>query len=382
MIYATTSVQRIPDHGAFLALTPIWLFASGCPATGTEPRKFAVEVEAGALWQSRNDVAVPGDTGTRFALDEVTGSGPFPVGRVEAVWKMAERHELRGVIAPLTISGDGTLDEDVDFAGESFTAGADTDATFRFDSYRLTYRYMFFQGDEWEWRGGLTAFVRDAEIELEQDGVSAQKQNTGIVPLLYLAGSWRFAPDWRIALDVDAAAASQGRAIDAALKSYWRIGEAWELGFGYRTIEGGADNEEVYTFTWFHQAVVSLRYAFRRFRARAGQARRRSGWTRRAWIRLVPRARAGPRPRVSPGDRTRSCSPSPHSQRHGSRCSSCAPRPLQRRSPCEGLTRERERSRVDRHRCDRARAHAHRGRARTIVVAGANDSVRVMKALA
>ncbi|MBL8860753.1 MAG: hypothetical protein JNK02_01980 [Planctomycetes bacterium] len=235
---------------------------SGCTTLDPGPPQFAVEIEAGALWQSRNDVAVPGDTGTRFALDDLTGSGPFPVGRIEALWRPAPRHEVRGVIAPIETSGQGTLDEPVEFAGATFAAGAETDAIFRFNSYRVTYRYLFFQGEEWEWRAGLTAFVRDALIELEQAGVSAEKSNTGLVPLLHVAGSWRFADDWRVALDADAAAASQGRAIDAALKGYWRLGDAVELGFGYRTIEGGADNDEVYTFTWLHQAVVSLRWTF------------------------------------------------------------------------------------------------------------------------
>ncbi|MCY2959375.1 MAG: hypothetical protein NTY35_04355 [Planctomycetota bacterium] len=243
-------------------LAPIVLLASACQSTGGEPRKFALEVEGGAAWQSRNDVAIPGYTGTRFALDDVIGDGPFPVGRIEMTWQPAERHELKAVIAPLEFSGDGTLGAPVDFAGASFAAGASTHATYRFDSYRLTYRYQVWRGEDWEWRLGLTAFVRDAEIAMEQDGVSGSKSNTGVVPLLNIAGTWRLAPDWRIALDVDGAAAPQGRAVDAALKGYWRIGQDLELGFGYRTIEGGSDNDEVYTFAWIHEAVVSLRYAF------------------------------------------------------------------------------------------------------------------------
>ena len=46
------------------------------------------------------------------------------------------------------------------------------------------------------------------------------------------------------------------------MKTYWTIREGLDLGFGYRTIEGGADNDEVYTFGWIHQAVLSLRFDF------------------------------------------------------------------------------------------------------------------------
>jgi hypothetical protein len=243
-------------------LAPFLLLPGACATSEPVQQPFAVEVEGAALWQSRNDVAIPGDTGTQFALDDLTGSGPFPGGRVELSWRLAQRHELRAVVAPLRISGTGTLDEPVEFDGESFAPGTATDATYRFDSYRLTYRYRIHDGEEWIWNLGLTAFLRDAEIELKQAGVAASKSNTGVVPLLHVAGSWHFAPDWRLALDADGAASPQGRALDAALKGYWRIGEDLELGFGYRTIEGGADNDEVYTFAWIHEAVVSLRFAF------------------------------------------------------------------------------------------------------------------------
>ena len=38
---------------------------------------------------------------------------------------------------------------------------------------------------------------------------------------------------------------------------YYDIDDRWSIGAGYRTIEGGADNDTVYTFSWFHQAVIS-----------------------------------------------------------------------------------------------------------------------------
>jgi len=238
------------------------LALGACAADGPARRPFAVELEGGAAWSMRNDVAVPGDTGTRFALDELTGSGPSPVGRLYASWMPSARQELRALVAPLRVSGEGQLDQPVDFAGQTFAAGVPTDATYRFDSYRLTWRYLVHDGARWDWRLGLTAKLRDAEIELAQGGLVARKTDTGFVPLLHVAADWQVAPDWRLALDVDGAAAPQGRAIDASLKGWWTLREGLELGLGYRALEGGADNDEVYTFAWFQQAVLSLRLAF------------------------------------------------------------------------------------------------------------------------
>ena len=238
------------------------LALGACAADGPARHPFAVELEGGAAWSMRNDVAVPGDTGTRFALDELTGSGPDPVGRLYASWMPSARHELRALVAPLRVSGEGQLDQPVDFAGQTFAAGVPTDATYRFDSYRLTWRYLVHDGARWDWRLGLTAKLRDAEIELAQGGLVARKTDTGFVPLLHVAVDWQATPDWRLALDVDGAAAPQGRAIDASLKGWWTLREGLELGLGYRALEGGADNDEVYTFAWFQQAVLSLRLAF------------------------------------------------------------------------------------------------------------------------
>ncbi|MFT4843983.1 MAG: hypothetical protein ACI8UD_003602 [Planctomycetota bacterium] len=94
------------------------------------------------------------------------------------------------------------------------------------------------------------------------DLVSEKLLPRGFVPLLHTAVEWRFADDWRMLLDVDVAWAPQGRATDATLHLRRTLGEHLDLGFGYRTIEGGADNDEVFTFSWLHQAVVSIGVRF------------------------------------------------------------------------------------------------------------------------
>ena len=57
-------------------------------------------------------------------------------------------------------------------------------------------------------------------------------------------------------------AAPQGRAEDVSLKAVVRLTDAVDLDLGYRLLEGGADNDEVYTFAFFHYAVVGLRIRF------------------------------------------------------------------------------------------------------------------------
>ncbi len=53
-----------------------------------------------------------------------------------------------------------------------------------------------------------------------------------------------------------------GRAEDVALKIGYRVDARWTAAVGYRMVEGGADNDEGYTFAWLHCAVASVRYDF------------------------------------------------------------------------------------------------------------------------
>lgn len=226
-----------------------------------EAPRWRLRLEGGASWQSRNDVQIPGDTGTRFSLLDLTGGGPFPVGRVALDWDATERHGLRLVYAPVRSDGTGALDQPTSFAGTTFAAGP-AHGEYRFDTYRLTWRYRLADGPRWTWRAGLTGLVRDASIELEQGATSAKKTNTGFVPLLHVDGRWRLAPRWDLAFDLDAAAASQGRAIDLLLEAGYDLSDRWRASIGYRAIEGGADNDEVYSFAFVHSAVVSLTASF------------------------------------------------------------------------------------------------------------------------
>ncbi|MFN3597771.1 MAG: hypothetical protein ACK41D_10930 [Rubricoccaceae bacterium] len=224
-----------------------------------QPGRLSVELEAGPAWQSRNDVEIPNDgAATRFSLKELTGSGPAPAGRVYVTWQPGARHALRLLVAPLSVTATGVPDQPIRFAGEAFAAGAETESTYTFNSYRLTYRYALLDGERAGLWIGFTAKVRDALVGLEQPGVTARDTDLGFVPLLHLAPTWRFAPGWEVGLDVDALAGGPGRAIDGAVRVGYDLSDRLTVRAGYRTVEGGADVDAVYNFAWLHYAVGSV----------------------------------------------------------------------------------------------------------------------------
>lgn len=240
-----------------LALT-IAALAIPCAAAAQTPR-LIFELEGGAAWQSYNDVEIPNDgSATRFSLSGLAGRGPWPAARVYLTWNLGERHGLRALAAPFSLTETGVAQAPIDFEGRRFSAGAPLEATYTFNSYRLTYRFRLRASERTMAWIGFTAKVRDATVELQQGGTATRKDNVGFVPLLHLAGEWRAVPRWRLSFDADALAGGPGRAIDAALKVGYDLRNDLTLQAGYRTLEGGADVEETYNFAWLHCAVASI----------------------------------------------------------------------------------------------------------------------------
>ena len=229
---------------------------------GSDVMRFNLELEGGPVWQSYNDVRIPGDSGTEFSFKDLTGAGPYAYGRFTLGWNIRERHGVRLVAAPLRVNGSGTFDQPVSFAGTLFAADTGTEGRYKFDTYRLTYRYQFLNKAAWRLRAGATLLLRDAEIELEQNGLKASDSNVGVVPLLSFAADWMFAHRWAAMFDFEGLAGGPGRAFDVALKLQHDLTDNWYAGAGYRILEGGADNDTVYNFAWFNFAFLSVGYRF------------------------------------------------------------------------------------------------------------------------
>ena len=234
-------------------------FGQGATLTAQSVSRLGIEVESGPFWQSRNDVQIPNDEmGTRFSLKDVVGGGPWASVRFHLTWNFNDRHALRAVLAPLSVTETGSLTEAVAFAGGQFATDQTVEGTYRFNSWRLGYRYRLTSRPNLNVWAGFTAKLRDAEVRLEQGETMAKDTDLGFVPLLHLAADWQFAPRTRLEFDFDGLAGGPGRAFDSALKVTYELHDRMRIGAGYRTLEGGADVDSVYNFAWLHYGVVSV----------------------------------------------------------------------------------------------------------------------------
>lgn len=255
MLHPGTEISRV--------LLVTLLCAAAASVSAQSGSRSTIELETGPVWQSRNDVQIPNDeSGTRFSLVDISGNGPWPSARTYLTWEINNRHSLRALLAPLAYTETGSIEDPIAFAGQSYEVGEPVEATYKFNSWRLGYRYRFLDGESLNLSVGFTAKIRDAKIELKQGSTSSSKTDLGFVPLVYLGADWQFTAKWHVVFDLAGLAGGPGRAFDVALKLQHTFGDHWGVSAGYRTLEGGADVEAVYNFAWLHYALVSASYRF------------------------------------------------------------------------------------------------------------------------
>jgi len=220
--------------------------------------QFSLDLESGFVSTGYNDVRIPGNQGTLFSLNEDLKEKGKVFYRIKLNYNINSRHILSVLYAPLTTESNGTIPVDISFAGEIFPANDHIDATYKFNSYRLTYRYEIVQKPKLDFGLGLTAKIRDARIALASGNVSGEKVNIGFVPLINFRLLYHPAEKFGILLEGDALAAPQGRAEDVLVAATYSFTDRFGVKAGYRILEGGADNDEVYTFSLFHYASAGI----------------------------------------------------------------------------------------------------------------------------
>jgi hypothetical protein len=232
-----------------------------CCATLDVRADWDLDLESGAAFNGYNDVRIPGDSGTDISLTDDLSADPTGFIRIRVGKNFGDRHRLSLLAAPLRFKATGTVDRDIDYNGVTFQAGDTLNSRYRFDSYRASYTYTLVRSQKLRLGLGLTAKIRDAAIRIESSDTSSEKTNTGFVPLINFALDWSFASNVGLIFEGDALAAPQGRAEDVLLAFYGNPTDDLRLRLGYRILEGGADNDEVYNFALVHYLSIGITWS-------------------------------------------------------------------------------------------------------------------------
>lgn len=222
-----------------------------------------IDLESGFVFTGYNDVRIPGDEGTKFSLKDDLNPKTKHFYRTRLNYTSMSRHTFSLLYAPLETKSYSNIANDILFEGVVFPANSKIEGTYKFNSYRLTYRYEIVKKTRLDFGLGITAKIRDAKITLSTPGLIADKANVGFVPLINFRLMWKVSDKFGFLLDGDALAAPQGRAEDVLIAAIYNLSENISIRAGYRILEGGADNDAVYNFALFHYASAGFSYTFK-----------------------------------------------------------------------------------------------------------------------
>ncbi len=220
-----------------------------------------IRAEIGPVFNGYNNIAYPGNGGTRFSLvDDLKGSASAYY-RLSVGYDINNKHSITFLFAPLDMKYKGTYNKDILYGETIFAANTYINAKYRFYSYRLTYRYDIIEDDKIEFGLGLTAKIRQAYISLNSETANSSKKNVGFVPIINFKFKWNYHPRMSLLFEGDALGAKQGRAEDILLANVYKVNDKLNLSLGYRILEGGSDSDEIYTFSMFHYIAFGISYS-------------------------------------------------------------------------------------------------------------------------
>ena len=203
-----------------------------------------IDVQAGTVSVLSNFSQIPGDTGTEFNIDGQTIANY----RLYLSTLIKDKHEIRFLYAPLEYNTTLNPETDILFRDSVFLAGMDTEAFYKFNSYRLSYIYHFDKVGAVQFRLGFTAKIRDAETSLTQAQTSESFTDLGFVPLIHLGAKIQLSKKLILDAEVEGSWAPQGYAFDNRLSLNYQLTNNLSIGAGAGYLDGGANVPTVNTF--------------------------------------------------------------------------------------------------------------------------------------
>jgi len=225
--------------------------------------QFKLDLESGVVFGTNyNKVRIPATGGTLVNLAKELDITPKIFYRIRAGYMISNRHNISILYAPLTVKYEGNFNQNINFNNLIFNADQPVEVFYKFNSYRLTYRYDFIANARWRAGVGLTGKIRDADIRFKNESNDTHYDDLGFVPLVNFYASYKPSYHWSVIVEGDALASKFGRAEDIFVGLSYQIVPRAGVKLGYRVVEGGADVEKIYNFNWINYASVGLLLSF------------------------------------------------------------------------------------------------------------------------
>ncbi len=250
-------------------------------AAELNPLESNVIVDVGWFLMSTDmQVRVDGETsdaiGSDVDFDDTFGIGDFDRFRVDASWRIAPRHLMRGMFFENNRRATNSLQRDVEFAGETFPIGLTVAARSNLTVAQLSYEYAFLRRDSCELAAGIGVHYLDLGLGLDatvtgQAGsasrsLDAEAATQAPLPVLGLRGLWRLPHDFYVTAQAQyfylELKPYSGSLIDLKASLVWQLAEHVGVGVAYNDFGFRFDIEDRRNFDgrlrWNYGGVIAF----------------------------------------------------------------------------------------------------------------------------
>ena len=183
------------------------LFSVAAQAGEDGPLDDRFSIGLGAFFMSsdtqvRADASASGETGTPVDFENTFGLDDDNVFRVDAAWRINDRHVLRAMYFQSQRSASDVIREDIEFGDESFPLDTEVRGDFDFAITELAYEYVFMKRERFQLGGSFGIHNAGFSIGLSADigspggtstRLSESVRTNAPLPVLGLRARWRLA---------------------------------------------------------------------------------------------------------------------------------------------------------------------------------------------
>lgn len=235
-----------------------------CIIQANAQSKWQIRLMPQVAFGTKNTVQRPNDAeGTRVYLNNNFNrkhNASFSP-RVELEYSYKRHHAIL-TAAWLGDSFEGVAGEDIFYNHVLFNEGNQIGVNYRFNTYRIGYRYRIVERERFNFELGATLLLRDAYISFEDEWKKTKFDNVGVAPLLSYFLEWKATERLSLLSYGDAFAIKVGRAEDIFAGAKYQFTPLISATAGYRLLEGGSDSDEVYTMSAFHFLSLGIGFDF------------------------------------------------------------------------------------------------------------------------
>jgi len=220
----------------------------------TDPFRIAVGTY---IVSSEPTVQLNGETvrGDRVDFDKVLGGGDATRVRLDADWRFGDtqRHKIRALAFAVSRDRTETIDEEIEWGGDTYPVNAELKAEFKFSIIELAYEYAFLKTDTYEVGGSIGLHYAGLEASLKAERTSTgetlnlSNEASVDVPLPVIGGRglWKLPNNFYVDAQAQFFALSideyDGSVQDYRLMLTWQPKPWLGLGLGYNSFKVDVD---------------------------------------------------------------------------------------------------------------------------------------------